>query len=425
MTRARRILALFAAAVALLAMPAAAFAGIAERVGATIGRSGISSMTSAYAWDQQTREVLYSQAANRPMIPASTMKLLTSAAAMDRLGPSHRFSTRIALDGVQNGSTFVGDVWLVGGGDPSLSTSGFARANFGGVGANIAALARPLQRRGITLVRGHVKVDDDLFDSLRVVPRWKPSFWYEETGALGALTVNESLVGSHIGSQSVRDPDIYAGDVLRAILMDRGIRVAARTEPGSLPADAKTVGAVASPTVRQLIAHMNSTSDNFFAETFIKQVGVDRFGDRGNGSTSDGARAVRAQLVELGADMSGVTIVDGSGLSYDNRVTARALGHVLGLGLQAEWGETWLSTFAVSGRSGTLKDRMTHRPYYGRVRAKTGTLNPASALAGFASRTTNGKRYGFVVLTTNPRGGALNVTTARGLQDRVAMVLVR
>ncbi len=408
-----------------LVAPATASAGLEDRVDAAIRRSGVASTTSAYVWDQSSRKVIYARTAGRSVTPASTLKLMTSVAAMSRLGPDHRFRTRIALDGVQSGSTFVGDVWLVGGGDPSLSTFGFRRANYGGVGTNIASLVAPLQRRGITLVRGRVRVDDSLFDRVRYVPQWKRSFYYDETGALGALTVNQAQLGRWIGTRSSRIPDIQAGDTLRELLSRRGIRVTARTLSGTVPDDAKLVGAVASPPLRVLLAHMNSTSDNFYAEIILKHLGVERFGERGDGSTASGARAARAALVELGVDMRGVRWVDGSGLAYGNRVTARAIGHVLGIGSQAEWGEQWIRGFANNGRAGTLRKRITRRPYYGRIWGKTGTLRHASGLAGFSHRLRSNRRYGFVVLTYEPRGRMVSYSRARNLQDRVAMILVR
>lgn len=408
-----------------LAVPGTAHAGLKERIDSAVARSGVARTTSVYVWDQATREVLYSRTATRRVTPASTIKLMTSAAAMSRLGPDHRFRTTIALDGRQVGSDFIGDVWLIGGGDPSLSTFGFRRSNFDGVGTNIASLIGPLRARGITRVRGRVRVDDDMFDELRYVPEWKRSFYYEETGALGALTVNESQVGRWIGGRSTRNPDVFAGDVLRELMKRQGIVVTARTLPGSAPDDVEVVRSLASPPLSRLLEHMNSTSDNFYAEIMLKHVGVERFGARADGSTAQGRRAARAALREMGVNVSGLAWVDGSGLAYGNRVTARTVGHTLGVGAQAPWSEDWIGGFANNGRSGTIRRRMTRRPYYGRVYAKTGTLRHASGLAGFAHRVRSNRRIGFVVLTYEPRGRSVNYTRARGLQDRVAMVLVR
>lgn len=409
----------------LLAPTSAAAASLQARLNAAVDSSGAAGTSSVYVWDQATRRVLYSRAPGRGVTPASTMKLLTSAAALQRFGADHRFSTRLALQGTQVGNRFIGDVWLVGGGDPSLSTFGFARSNYRGRASNLAMLVTPLRKRGIEGITGRIMVDDDLLDELRWVPEWKRSFRFEEAGALGALTVNQSLVGAWVGSRSSHLPDIRAGQVYRELLRRQGIFVAGKTAPGSLPASAELAGELKSPPLSELVAHMNTTSDNFFAEILLKDIGADRFGARGTGSTADGRRAATAELRSLGVDMSGVTWSDGSGLSYANRVTTRTLGHVLGVGAQADWGEQWIAGFANAGRTGTLRNRMTRRPFFGRVYAKTGTLRHASALAGFAHRLGSNRRFGFAVVTSNASGAGVSYTRAKRLQDRVAMTLVR
>lgn len=410
----------------LVAAPATASAdSLTGRMSSAVRRSGISSTSSVYVWDQSSRQVVFSKAATRPQVPASTIKLMTGAAALAHFGPEHRFTTTVALMGKQAGSTFVGDVWLIGGGDPSLSTYGFRRDNYHGLGTNMAGLVTPLQELGIRTVRGDMRVDDDLFDEVRYVPEWKTSFRYEETGALGALTVNQSQLGRWVGTRSSRIPDVYAGDTYRELLKRQGIVVTGITRPGSVPATAEVAGSVSSPPLEELLGYMDSTSSNFFAETMLKNIGADRFGAESDGSTSDGRRAARAELVELGVDMRSMRWVDGSGLAYANRVPARTLGHVLGIGAQTEWGEGWIRGLANNGRTGTLRGRMTRRPFYGRVYAKTGTLNIASGLAGFAHRVGTNRRYGFVVLTSDPRGRRADIGRARSLQDRIAMTLVR
>lgn len=422
----RRPAAVLAASLAVLAATFAPSAGavtLADRIDRTVSRSSVAGSSSVYVWDQETREVLYTRAASRPATPASTMKLLTSAAAFARFGPDHRFTTTVALDGVQQGNRWIGDVWLVGGGDPSLSTFGFRRDNYGGVGSNLASLVAPLRARGIKGVTGRIMVDDDLLDELRWVPEWKPSFRYEESGALGALTVNQALLGRWVGTDSSRTPDLHAGELFRLLLRRQGIYVAGATRPGSLPVTAEPVGELRSPTLAQLLRHMNQSSDNFYAEILLKGIGADRFGE--GASTRDGRRAARNELQRLGVNMAGVTWADGSGLAYANRVNARTVGHVLGIGAQASWSEPWIASFARSGSSGTLRRRMTRWPYRFRVAAKTGTLRHASALAGFSERLGSRRRFGFVVLTYRSSGGQVSYTAARNLQDRVAMVLVR
>lgn len=402
---------------------AASAATAAQRIDAAVARSGIGGSTSVYAWDQQSRDVIYTRGASRSVTPASTMKLLTSAAALARFGPDHRFTTRVALRGRQVGSRFEGDVWLIGGGDPSLSTFGFSKANYDGAGTNLAMLVRPLRQLGITTVTGRVRVDDELFDGMRWAPGWKPAFRFEETGALGALTVNQSLTGRWIGSRSARNPDVHAGLTFRELLRRQGIVVRSGVAGGAVPTSATPVGEVESRPLDVLLRHMNQSSDNFYAEILLKAIGADRFG--AGATTADGARAARNELQQLGVSMRGVRWADGSGLAYGNRVTARHVGHALGVGAQAEWGEDWVQSFAQSGISGTLRRRMARRPFLGRVYAKTGTLRHASGLAGFSHRQGSERRYGFVVLTYRASGGQVSYTAARSLQDRVAMILVR
>lgn len=426
MTPLRRLLAALACSTVALCAPlttSASAASLGQRVDAVVDRSGLGASTSVYVWDQGSREVLYTRAPSRAVAPASTMKLLTSAAAMSRFGPDHRFRTRVALRGRQKGSRWVGDVWLIGGGDPSLSTIGFRRDNYGGVGSNLAALVTPLRKRGITRITGRIRVDDDLFDQARFVPAWKPSFRFEESGALGALAVNQALEGRWIGTRSSRAPDVHAGETYRVLLRRQGISVAGGTIPGSAPAGAVVVGSLASPPLVHLLRQMNQASDNFYAEIILKGLGASRFGP--GASTLDGVRAGRSSLKRLGIDLGAVTWVDGSGLAYGNRVTARSVGHVVGIGAQASWGPQWIGTFARSGTSGTLRRRMARSPWRGRVAAKTGTLRHASGLAGFSERLGSGRRFGFVVLTWNASGAPINYTAARNVQDRVAMVLVR
>ncbi|MCW2927464.1 MAG: hypothetical protein JWM86_1432 [Thermoleophilia bacterium] len=424
--RTRRLATVLASCIAVVGIvtPAATGASLEARVGTAVRQSAVGGSTSVYVWDQATRDVLYTHTPSTAVTPASTMKLLTSSAALAQLGPDHRFETKVALDGHQAGNRWIGDVWLIGGGDPSLSTYGFLRDNYGGRGANLASLVAPLRTRGIEGVTGRIMVDDDLFDEQRWVEGWKPAFRFEEAGALGALTVNQSLVGRYVGSDSAHAPDLRAGTVFRQLLTRQGVFVAGPTESGSVPEEAEIAGSVSSPPLEVLLEHMNRTSDNFYAETLLKQVGVARFGARGTGSTEDGRRAARSVLSAIGIDMRPVTWVDGSGLAYGNRVTARTLGHVLGVGAQAEWGGDWIDSMATSGGHGTLRRRLTRPPYRGRVHAKTGTLNHASGLAGFSDRS-SGRRYGFVVLTYDAAGRRINYSAARGLQDRIAAVLVR
>lgn len=400
--------------------------GLSLRLDRVVAASGVARSTSIYVWDQETREVLYGRDPGRRVTPASTMKLLTSAAALAQWGPDHRFRTTLHATGRQDGTTWLGSIYLVGGGDPMLSTAGFSRDNYGGYGraTNIAGLVSGLRKLGIRKVSGRLVVDDDRLDAKRWVSEWPTRFRLDETGALGGLTVNQSQLGRYIGGRSATRPDLHAGKEFRAILARSGIKVTGGTVPGSAPNTAVELAGVDSPRLADIARHMNTTSDNFVAETLLKDLGATATGARG-GSTVTGRRVAAGKLRDLGIDTSSLTWTDGSGLAYSNKVTARLLGQVLGLGAQADWGTDWIGGFAVAGRSGTLRRRMTTWPFRDRIRGKTGTLRHVSALAGFSDRLGTTQRYGFVVVTSNANGQQVSYPRAKQLQDRVAMALVR
>lgn len=406
------------------AAPAAQAASLPVRLSAAVGASGVSSTTSVVAWDHSAQRIIYQHLPNRALAPASNMKLFTSAAALRGLGPEHRFTTTVALSGRQVGDVWRGDVYLVGGGDPTLSTRTFALRYLNGQGANIGMLVLPLRFRGIKAITGRLIVVEDFLDRQRYVRGWKPEFRYNEVPALGGLTVNQSYSGERLGTYSSREPAIFAGGIYRDLLRRNGITVRGDTRIGRLPSYATQAGHVLSPPLRLIVRHMNQHSDNFYAEILLKDIGRVLAGP-GRGTTVNGAFAAERQLNQMGLRTTPLNWVDGSGLAYGNRVTGRLMSDLLNIGIQQRpWGVRWWESFAVSGGTGTMRGRMTTWPWRGRVRGKTGTLSHASALSGYSTRL-SGRTYGFAVLTWNSSGGYVDYARARGLQDRVARILVR
>ena len=167
--------------------------------------------------------------------------------------------------------------------------------------------------------------------------------------------------------------------------------------------------------LRRLVRWMNTESDNFFAEMLLKVLGARELGQ---GTTAAGAKVVRRELAERQVPLGGVRIVDGSGLSRGDRLTARALAALLVSALADQRiAGPFVASLAVAGRTGTLEDRMERGPARGRVRAKTGTTLVASALAGYA-----GRGYVFAVLMN---GSPIPSWLARRAQDRFATILAR
>jgi PBP4 family serine-type D-alanyl-D-alanine carboxypeptidase len=160
---------------------------------------------------------------------------------------------------------------------------------------------------------------------------------------------------------------------------------------------------------------MDVESDNFTAELVLKQLGA--VTGRG-GTTAAGAAVVRSTLAAQAVPLAGVRIADGSGLSALDRMTPKALVTIL----QRSWADREIRSvlfgiLPVAGRDGTLEDRMTRPPARGNVRAKTGTLDGASALSGYVR-----DRYAFAILVNAPR---LSPYAARAAQDRFATVLAQ
>jgi PBP4 family serine-type D-alanyl-D-alanine carboxypeptidase len=160
---------------------------------------------------------------------------------------------------------------------------------------------------------------------------------------------------------------------------------------------------------------MNRESDNFVAEMLLKELGASI---AGHGSTTAGASVVRSELAEAGVPLAGVRIVDGSGLSLRDRLTADALVAILRHGAaDPSIRDAFVTSLSVAGISGTLEHRLDRRLTRGQVIAKTGTTNAASALAGFVRR-----RYVFAVLQN---GFPVPYWSARAAQDRFVTVLAR
>jgi D-alanyl-D-alanine carboxypeptidase/D-alanyl-D-alanine-endopeptidase (penicillin-binding protein 4) len=199
---------------------------------------------------------------------------------------------------------------------------------------------------------------------------------------------------------------------LRQLLRKHGVSSGA-AGLGRAPAAALALAQVESQPLPVVLQEMDRESDNFAAELIAKELGAEV---GAAGTTAAGVAIVRRDLANAGIPLAGVRIVDGSGLSLDDRLTARALSALL----VTAWSDPGLhepfwGALAVAGVNGTLEDRMQHRPARGAVRAKTGTTNEASALSGYV-----GNRFAFAVLQN---GAPVARRSAQKAQDRFASAL--
>ena len=323
------------------------------------------------------------RAADSPYIGASTQKLLTGASALAVLGPDTRLTTRVVATGDPTGGT-VDRLVLVGGGDPLLSTAEF-RAQLdaepktaGTPSTSMEVLADAVVAKGVRRVNALV-VDDTRYDAERYLPVWPPNYRTEgQIGPIGALTVNKGFSRLKPTPVAVDDPALTTGNELARLLRARGVTVTGTVQRGKVPDAATEVAKIDSAPIRDVVAEVVRSSDNLAAEMLIKEIGVK---ESKEGTTAAGVAASAKKLGELGVPMTGVNLVDGSGLARDNRVTCQALAATVDLGARPELRSLW-DGMAVAGQSGTLADEFLGTGLEGKLRGKTGFLNGVTGLAG-------------------------------------------
>lgn len=353
--------------------------------------------TGVLAVDLETGQVVYQRNASLALAPASAEKLAIAFAALRLLGPSYRFRTEVSGSGALSGRVWRGDLFLVGHGDPTLGR------------ADLDALAAQVRTSGIRRVTGAVVGDERHFDNLRAVRGWKPSFLGNESRPLSALALADVPAASPNGSAA------SAASSFTVALERRGVAVLGRPRTARAPADILPLAVDFSQALARIVLEMNRESDNFLAEMLLKELGAAL---AGSGTSAAGAAVVRGALVDAGVPAAGVRIVDGSGLSLLDRLTARALVELLRAAeLDPEIRDAFVASLPVAGVSGTLRDRLLKRVTRGKVLAKTGTTSRASALAGFVRG-----RYAFAILHN---GSPVSYWSARLAQDRFVTVLAR
>ena len=396
MTR-RRLPVVVALALVLAAPAGAGDSLLAKRLARALAVPHISqARTAAVAIDLQTGETLFSEHEGLPLVPASNEKLAVAYSALVTLGAAFRFETDVLGRGQQEGAIWRGSLVLVGHGDPTLSS------------ADLAVLARQVRAAGIRRVTRGVFGDESFFDTRRTGAGWKSWFFINECPPLSALTVDR---GRYYGRTS-RDPAAAASLLFRNALRRAGVAVGG-AGVGKQRDDDVPLAAVESAPLSQVVAWMGRVSDNFTAELLLKQLGTAQ-GEVG--TSARGAAVVRSALADAGVPLAGLRVVDGSGLSSLDRLTARSLAALL----RVAWADPnvrpyLLAALPVAGISGTLSDRMRRPPARGNVQAKTGTTSVASALSGYVKR-----RYVFSVLQN---GSPISTYWARKAQDRFATAL--
>lgn len=339
------------------------------------------------------------------VVPASSSKILTAAAALDVLGPDFRYETRVVgptpTDGI-----ILGDVYLVGGGDPVLSSDWYPDSELDRFPVfnhtSLDELADALSDAGVTEIRGAVRGDGSRYDDEFFAPGWGGGVAGLEAGPYDGLLVNDARVlGDDLRGN---DPAEAGAREFIRLLAERGVVVTGGSGSGTAPADADELGAIESRPLSDIVAEMLTNSDNNTAEMVVKEIGL---AASGAGTRPAGLDAITETIADWGIDTTGLVLADGSGLALDNRLTCRQLLDVLQrTGVDSPLG----AGLPVAGETGTLRDIFDDTPVAGRLRGKTGTLNNfpidedppgAKALAGYLP-VDGGGQIEYVLLLNGP-----------------------
>lgn len=371
--------------------------------------------------DQLGREV-HQLNGHRRLLPASTAKLLTGAAALLEHGPDHRFTTSVRATGPIRDGVVAGSIVLVGGGDPALDTEDYRTLVYRTrPHTSLEDLASAVADAGVRRVSGRVVVAEDGFGGTPEAPGWKDSYVPRlEARRITSLTVDGGLditvlrepPDPRLRILAADDPQQVAGVHFRDAL--RAVDVALPSEPSSSTAPAADDGAdgptdddgepdappppppvvvrasgppasslpevasITSPPLLDLVRFSFERSDNHMADMLFRQLGAV---DGATDWRSAGA-AVEARLARLGVDTAGLELVDGSGLSRAHEVSAHHLAQTDQLMRSGPLGAQWRDAQAEAGSEGTLRGRLVGTVAEGRFTGKTGTLDDVTAIAG-------------------------------------------
>jgi D-alanyl-D-alanine carboxypeptidase/D-alanyl-D-alanine-endopeptidase (penicillin-binding protein 4) len=363
-----------AAAVAGAQPPSPAQTALTQAMQGGLNQTG--PQTGAIVVDLSAGQTLFSRAANTGRLPASVEKVYTTSTALLRLGPSATFTTSVLGTGSRNpDGAWIGTLYLRGGGDPTFGSVGFDRSWYDTGTTMHSLIVALLKATGITAVQGRIVGDESYWDSIRGTPATGFGRSSDVEGELSALEYNRGFTNSQ-GTAFQFRPAQFAAQQFAGGLRAFGVNLAGvPISTGRTPAGATTLASVQSPPLSTLIQLTNTPSDNYLAETLLKDIGA-RLG--GAGTTAAGAAVVRAELLsKFGINPR---LNDGSGLSrYDRTSPAQVVTVLKAMATNS----VFVNSLALMGDSGTLQTEALGTPAQGDCRGKTGTLHDVANLVGY------------------------------------------
>ena len=420
----------------------------------------------------KNNDVIFSHNEDKLFIPASNVKLVTSAAALTKLYPDYTFKTKVFAHGPIVKETLKGDLYLKSFGDPML------------VSERLWLITRDVCNRGIRTIDGDIVIDDDYFDEKRRGNGWKKNYGPQAYNApIGASSLNFNVItlyiepGDEVGAKgkiivepptgyieidnqtittaktrrplsirripngdqdkvvitgkipirskrirlyrNISNPPLYLGTVFKEFLIKEGIRIKGGVRVGTVPKNAREIGMYQSIALFRIIQYLNKFSNNFVAEQILKTMGAELKNEPG--TSEKGIEVVKEFLEGIGVPRDTYVIADGSGLSRLNRLTPSQLIKVLSYmydNFQAQ-GE-FFSSLGIMGVDGSVDDRLENTPAKRRIRAKTGTLYGASSISGYIQAGTN-ETMAFSILINQ---SSASLHSCKNIQNKILLLLL-
>lgn len=466
-----------AAAPAPQRAPAAAAVSLSSQLDTLLKNPAFTgSQVSLLVRDATTGATLFDRNSASRLLPASNMKLLTSAAAMRNLGSGFRFHTDVLTSGTVTGGVLTGDVYLKGYGDPTTLQQDYQ------------SLADQIAAAGITSVHGDLVTDDRYFDSQRLGNFWswddEPYYYSAQTSALtvapntdydsgtvivvpkpgaavgdpvelglepatGVIEFDNTATTGAAGSDNtlsvvrehgtstvsvtgsvpldaapgeefvtVNDPTAYAADVLRRALTAAGVTITGDTKPGTVPAGTRRIAVDRSATLGEIMVPFLKLSNNMHAEAITKTMGAVA---SGRGTWDAGLAVIMNYVKGSGGDPATILLNDGSGLSRGDYLTTTVISDVLVKSRTQPWFPQWYAALPIAGNAdrftgGTLRSRMVGTPAANNLHGKTGSLTGVTALSGYVTDR-DGRMLVFSMISNN------YLSSPRSVEDAVGVTL--
>lgn len=383
--------------------------------------STVSDREVAVSVTDEGGKVIVEHRADAPVIPASTAKLVTAAAALAELGPDHRWTTRVAGSQPVTNGVVDGDLVVIGSGDPTLSGGRYAEAVPERPRTPLEALADAIVAAGVTRVTGRLIADASIFPNQPFAPGVTHVGRDSSPPSSGLMADGSRRVwhdGQRVQSTPATDPAQRTVELLAAALVARGVVIdgGAIRHDGAGERAPHPVADVSSPPLIEVLRYFVQTSDNHLADAVFRTMGA----AHGDGSWEGSAGVATAALRQVGFDPQHTTLVDGSGLSRSGRLTAEGLVQLHEAMTRSPFASHWHSLHAVAGTSGTLRGRLIDTPAMGRLAGKTGTLSDVRALAGFV---TDGSRPRFSFTVVGNSLDAAGIDAVTQAQNDIAVAL--